>query len=59
MLWNWLCPNNDEVKKSLLKLIEATSSKDILGIRQEIPSGGKQPIDIYNEFTDRFNAGQT
>lgn len=33
MLWDWLCPNNDEVKNNLLELIEDTSSKDILGIR--------------------------
>jgi transcription elongation factor Elf1 len=29
------------------------------GTSQEIPNAGKEPIDIYNEFIDRFNAGQT
>ncbi|MGI0091426.1 MAG: hypothetical protein ACREBS_06925 [Nitrososphaerales archaeon] len=29
------------------------------GTSQEIPNAGKEPIDIYNEFVDRFNAGQT
>jgi transcription elongation factor Elf1 len=29
------------------------------GTSQEIPNKGKEPIDIYNEFVDRFNAGQT
>jgi transcription elongation factor Elf1 len=29
------------------------------GTSQEIPNKGKEPIDIYNAFIDRFNAGQT
>jgi transcription elongation factor Elf1 len=29
------------------------------GTSQEISSRGKEPIDIYNEFVDRFNSGQT
>jgi transcription elongation factor Elf1 len=29
------------------------------GISQEISNRGKEPIDIYNEFVDRFNSGQT
>jgi len=33
LLWDWLCPNNDEVMKNVLKLVEDVSRKDILGIR--------------------------
>lgn len=29
------------------------------GESQRIPNGGKEPIDIYNEFVDRFNSGQS
>jgi len=29
------------------------------GTSQEITSGGKEPIDIYNEFVDSFNLKQT
>ncbi len=29
------------------------------GTSQEITSGGKEPIDIYNEFVDGFNLKQT
>jgi transcription elongation factor Elf1 len=29
------------------------------GTSEEIPSRGKEPIDIYNEFVDKFNIKQT
>lgn len=29
------------------------------GTSQEIENAGKEPIDIYNEFVDRFNKGLT
>lgn len=54
------CPNCGMVSVRLQPK-EATTiiSCGSCGTSQEIPNAGKEPIDIYNEFVDRFNAGQT
>ena len=54
------CPNCGMVAVRLQPKEETTIiSCGSCGTSQEISSGGKEPIDIYNEFIDRFNSGQT
>ncbi len=54
------CPNCGMVSVRLQPKEETTIiSCGSCGTSQEISSRGKEPIDIYNEFVDRFNSGQT
>lgn len=54
------CPNCGMVSVRLQPKEETTIiSCGSCGTSQEIPNKGKEPIDIYNEFVDRFNKGQT
>lgn len=54
------CPNCGMVAVRLQPKDETTIiSCGSCGISQEISNRGKEPIDIYNEFIDRFNLGQT
>ncbi|MGI0080603.1 MAG: hypothetical protein ACRECH_13385 [Nitrososphaerales archaeon] len=54
------CPNCGMVAVRLQPKEDTTIiSCGSCGISQEISNRGKEPIDIYNEFIDRFNSGQT
>ena len=54
------CPNCGMVSVRLQpKETTTIISCGSCGTSQEIPNAGKEPIDIYNEFVDRFNKGQT
>ena len=54
------CPNCGMVTVRLQPEGETTViSCGSCGESQTIPNRGKEPIDIYNEFVDRFNLGQT
>lgn len=54
------CPNCGMVAVRLQPKDETTIiSCGSCGVSQEISNRGKEPIDIYNEFIDRFNLGQT
>jgi transcription elongation factor Elf1 len=54
------CPNCGMVAVRLQPKEDTTIiSCGSCGISQEISSRGKEPIDIYNEFVDKFNLGQT
>lgn len=54
------CPNCGMVSVRLQpKETTTIISCGSCGTSQEIPNAGKEPIDIYNEFVDRFNAAQT
>ena len=53
------CPNCGMVAVRLQPKDETTIiSCGSCGISQEISNRGKEPIDIYNEFVDRFNSAQ-
>jgi transcription elongation factor Elf1 len=54
------CPNCGMVTVRLQPEGETTIiSCGSCGESQRIPNRGKEPIDIYNEFIDRFNSGQS